>query len=67
MRGRLVVVTKLNPHSRPILQRFVQMLGLDGLFTRQIGDGTAQLEHTVIGPCREIHLAHGGAHEVLAT
>ena len=33
-------------------------------FFGQIGDGAAELEHTMIRPCAEVHLLHGGAHEV---
>jgi len=42
------------------------MLRLNGFCVVQIGNGAAQLEHPMIGPCAEIHLLHGGAHKIFA-
>jgi hypothetical protein len=33
---------------------------------REVGDRTGQLEHTVVGACREVQLAHGRLHQPLA-
>ncbi len=44
--------------ARTVLDGFGQMRDLDLLLARQIGNGADQLEHPMIRPCAQIHLAH---------
>lgn len=60
---------------RPILQRFGEVLRLDALLTRQVGDaavrplreGAGKLEHAVVRPCAQVHLLDRRAHQITET
>ena len=52
--------------SRPILQRFREVVGLDGVAAVEVGDGAGELEDAVKGAGAELELGHRRLHERFA-